>query len=209
MAQTNPYCSPVDAASAEVPPRITYSPGATIGVFATSGFIAGLCSGATVILRPLGVVSPGVFFGLALTYAITRSIQPLRIATRISLVACSTLAHLLAICAALLSMRLPGIGNGILSSAISGGLAGWVGATAVGFSIFVLVPRLRSMLMLGIVMLAGAIFGTLFGAVGVYISDHTTLGHPFDDLVIYPLWHTGVAASIALIAAAYMREHKK
>jgi len=66
----------------------------------------------------------------------------------------------------------------------------------VAIALVLSVEALRSFATIIAVSAAGAIFGSLFVIVGVYISDHTTGGHPLDDIVSFPLWQTGVALVI-------------
>ncbi len=167
-----------------------------IFVFARTGLASGLCSGFSVLLPPLAVLLPGAIFGVAISQSIDGSIESLRRDSKVSLVGCSTVAYIAAIVAALLSMRLTGFDNGLLSTAIAGAIAGGVGALLVALSIYVEVSRLHSRRMVLFVTLSGAVLGALVLLIGVYISDHTRFGHPFDDLVVYPLWQAGVAAAI-------------
>jgi len=98
--------------------------------------------------------------------------------------------------ASMLSVRLPGFDNGLLHGACAGAIGGGVGAMVVAAVLALIVPMLSPFRVVLIVPLAGACFGALFMFCGIYLSDHTPLGHPFDDIVAFPLWQTGVAASI-------------
>ena len=170
----------------------------SVAVFPVAGFVSGLCSGLTVIVQPLGAILPGVIFGAAISHAVHTSMKPLSSSQRSLLIVGSTVAYVVSIVVSLLSVRLPGFDNDFLSGAISGAIAGAAGAFVVALSLVVVVEDLRSEYMVCAVAFTGAVFGSLFVVVGVYISDHTAVGQPFDDIVAFPLWQVGVASAIPL-----------
>ncbi|NQV25591.1 MAG: hypothetical protein HQ518_14620 [Rhodopirellula sp.] len=165
-------------------------------VFAVAGLVSGLLSGLLVILQPLGIIAPGLLFGAALGHSFNASITPISLRQRAALNITSTFAFWCAIVATLLSARLPGFGNGFLYGAFAGAIGGGVGAMIVAIALVVIVPMLSRRRTLIIVTVAGACFGAIFVLCGVYISDYTTFGHPFDNIVSFPLWQTGVAAVV-------------
>jgi hypothetical protein len=166
--------------------------------FPLAGLCYGICSGFSVILQPLGIIAPGIFFGLALVYSFDASVTLLSAGKRATIIAASTCGYIIAIVASLLSARLPGFDNGLLYGVYAGTIAGGVGAIVVATSLAVVVSALSPVRTLLIVTLAGSIFGAGFMYVGIYISDRTPFGHPFDDFVSFPLWHAGVASVVPL-----------
>jgi hypothetical protein len=165
-------------------------------VFALAGLVSGLISGLSVILRPIGVVAPGLLFGAALGHAIHMRITSLSYGQRAMLMAGSTCGYFAAIVAALAATRLPGFNNGLLYGACAGAIGGGIGAMIVATSLLFIAPLLSPPRTLLNMTLAGACFGAIFMLCGVYISDHTALGHPFDDIVAFPVWQTGVASVV-------------
>lgn len=163
-------------------------------VFTVAGLFSGICSGLSVILQPLGIIAPGLLFGAAIGHSLNSSMTRLLPRQRIALIVASTGAYFTAMGATLLSARLPGFDNGLLYSAFAGAIGGGAGALIVATSLTVIAPILSPPRMLIIVTLAGACFGAIFMFCGVYISDHTALGHPVDDIVSFTLWQTGVAS---------------
>jgi len=166
--------------------------------FPVAGLCSGICSGLSVILQPLGIIAPGIFFGLALAYSFETSVMRISSGQRKTIIVASTGGYIIAIVASLLSARLPGFDNGLLYGMYAGTIAGGIGAMIVATSLAVTISTLAPIRTLFIVTLAGALFGAGFMFCGIYISDHTSIGHPFDDIVSFPLWQTGVASFIPL-----------
>ena len=165
-------------------------------VFSVAGFCSGLCSGLSVILQPLGIIVPGILFGAALSHATHTSLTSLSSGQRATLIVVSTGGYFSAIVASLLSMRLPGFDNGLLYSSFAGAIAGGIGALVVAGSLVVVIPELSTVVTLFIVTFAGAVLGSIFMLCSIYVSDHTSFGHPFDDIVSFSLWQMGVASVI-------------
>lgn len=165
-------------------------------VFPLAGLCSGLCSGLSVILPPFGIIAPGLLFGGAIAHSFHTSITRLSLHQRTTLVVASTGGYFGAIVASLLSVRLPGFDNGLLCSSFAGAIAGGVGSVVVATSLSVMIPILSPPRTLLIVTVAGTFFGAVFMSCSVYISDYTTFGHPFDDILSFPLWQTGVASVI-------------
>lgn len=172
--------------------------------FPVAGLVSGICSGLSSIVSPLGFLSPGVIFGIAISYAIHTTLKPLSFAQRCSLVGGSTFAHMIAIVVSLLSVRLPGFDNGFVSGALSGAIAGMAGGLGFATSLVVVVQELRSASTVLAVTLAGTVFGSLFIIVGVYIADYTAAGYPISYIVSFPLWQVGVASVIPVF---HVRRH--
>ncbi len=168
-------------------------------IFPVAGLCSGICSGISVIIPPLSIIAPGIFFGLALAHSLHASVTRLTPSQQIVIVASSSFGYLLAIIVlaiivGLLSARLPGFGNGLLSSAIAGTIAGGTGALIIAASVAFTISAMSPMRTLLIVPMTGALLGAGFLFFGVYISDRTAFGHPFDDIITFPLWQTGVAS---------------
>ncbi len=165
-------------------------------VFPIAGLCSGVCSGISVVVPPLGVFVPGILFGFALTYSLNTSVTRLTTGQQAAIIAASSTGFIAAIIACLLSARLPGFDNGLLYSTYAGAIAGTTGAMIVAVGILFTISSMSLIRTLLFVPVAGALFGAAFMFVGVYISDHTPFGHPFDDLVSFPLWQTGVASVV-------------
>lgn len=170
--------------------------------FTTAGFVSGWVSGVFATMPPLGLFLPGILFGVAISCAVDKSLMPLSFRQRTALVVSSITAYFVAIVVSPLPMSFPGFGNGFFSGGCSGAIAGGVGALIVAISLVVVVQVLRSISMVIVVSFAGALFGSLYVIVGVYISDHLDFepleSIPWGFLVTFPLWQTGVASVIPL-----------
>ncbi len=163
-------------------------------VFPVAGLCSGVCSGISVVVPPLGIFVPGILFGLALTHSLDTTVTRLTTGQRAAIIAASSIGFIAAIITCLLSARLPGFDNVLLYSTYAGAIAGGTGAVIVAAGILFTISEMSLMRTLLLVPAAGALFGAGFMFLGVYISDHTSFGHPFDDLVSFPLWQTGVAS---------------
>lgn len=166
-------------------------------LFLFAGLISGLFSGISVVLPLLGLLAPGFFFGAAIGYSLHATITRLSPWQHAALLLTSGVGYFAAAVACLFSTRLPGINNGLPSSAFAGAIGGGVGALIVACSLAVVASGVLSPLRtVVIVTLAGSLFGAIFLFCGVYISDRTAFGHPWDDVVTFPLWQSGVASVI-------------
>ena len=169
-----------------------------LDIFILIALASGVCSGVSVIVRPLGIVVPGLCFGLALCFALRLSGVPLGLGRAAILIATVTLGYLAAFVTCLLSMRLPGWTNsGFISGCLTGTIAGGTGAAIVALSLAFVVPRLRSTAPFVLTSVTGAVFGAVLDNVGTLISDCKSLGHPIDDLITFPIWQVAVAIAIA------------
>lgn len=163
-------------------------------VFPLAGLCSGVCSGVSVIVPPLGIIAPGILFGLALAHSLGTSVTRLTTGQRIAIIAGSCVGYVVAIVAGLLSARIPGFNNGLVYSACAGAISGGIGAMIVATSVVFATPATSRVRTLLIVPVTGALFGAGFMLITIYISDHTPFGHPFDDIVSFPFWQTGVAS---------------
>jgi len=159
--------------------------------FAAIGAFSGFCSGVLVAIPPLGLIVPGLSFGLAIVLAIPRKLTAWKSCTIIIL---SCVGYWTAIFASLLCVRIFG-STGLSTELTLGAISGGVGSAVVAISL-VSMKEFRCSRILIPVISSGAIAGALFVVLGIYISDHTALGHPADDLICFPIWHAAVAAAV-------------
>lgn len=172
-------------------------------VFPVAGLCSGICSGISVVLQPLGIIAPGIFFGLALAHSINASVTRLSTGQRFSIVTVSTGGYILAGVACLLCARLPEVDSWLFQSALAGIIAGTIGAMTVATSFAFTISAMSLVRTLLIVPVAGALLGAGFMILQVYLSDFTSFGHPYDDIVSFPLWQIGVASVIPFCRSSY------
>ena len=165
--------------------------------------VAGLCSGISVVLQPLGIIAPGIFFGLALAHSMDASVTRLSTGQRLSIIAASTSGYILAGVACLLCARLPEVDSWLLRTALPGTIAGAIGALTVATSFAFTISAMSPLRTLLIVPLAGALLGAGFMVLNVYISDCTSFGHPYGDILSFPLWQIGVASVIPFCRSSF------
>jgi hypothetical protein len=164
-------------------------------VFPIFGLFSGLCSGVSIVLPgPFLFIAPGFFFGVAIANAFDASVRRLTTAQWNTIAAASTVGYIAALVSFFLSSMLPAIDNGLLSGAFLGAIAGSAGGLFVAISIANAISASSPVRTLLLIPSAGALFGAAFIVVGVYLSDHTPLRHPFDDFVSYAIWQSGVAS---------------
>lgn len=175
-------------------------------VFPVAGLCSGLCSGISVVLQPLGIIAPGIFFGLALAHSMDTSVTRLSTGQRFSIIAVSTGGYIIAGVACLMCTRLPEVDSWLLRNALPGTIAGAIGAMIVATSFAFTISAISPVRTLLIVPAAGALLGAGFMVLSVYISDCTSFGHPYDDIVSFPLWQIGVASVIPFCRSSFRSE---
>lgn len=167
-------------------------------IFPGAGFLSGVASGISVALPPLGLFCPPIFFGIAITQALHRTLTPVTFWQRMALIGISVLAFALAMIGAILAIRLPGFDNGIFGGACSGAIGGGIGSFLIALGLILIVEDSKPLASLPVMTLAGMVCGALFAIVGVMISDNPADSHPLDDLIVFPLWQMGVASTIPM-----------
>ncbi|WP_146118852.1 hypothetical protein [Blastopirellula marina] len=165
-------------------------------IFPIFGFCAGICSGLSTIPPGWGVIAPGFFFGLALAFSWEACATRLAWYQGTAIVIGSTVGFVAAEITSILSYRFFDLGNGMLAGLHYGAVGGYAGGLIVAATLALVIPNFSIARTLLLVPFTGMFFGVIFVFCGIYISDHTPWGHPFDDLVTFPLWQTGVAAVI-------------
>lgn len=166
-------------------------------IFVYCALTSGLASELSVVLKPLGVIAPGILFGLALCYAVSVISERSTTISQTMIVVASTISYLVAEIVGVSSARLPGFNNGYVYGGIAGALAGFMGSLGVASALAYCENSLRSIGQVALTSLTGMVAGIAFTTVGVYISDSTPLGHPFDDFLTFPLWQVSVATAIS------------
>ena len=158
--------------------------------------IIGLLSGLISCTLPLvfhgGSLLPGLVFGVALLMIDPNRQVPLVSWRSIGFVALSTAAFIVAGFASLamttvVSDREP------VGIAIAGTVAGLMGGVLLALSYQLLIYDDVLMRPLAIVGVVSALSGALFTSIGVFLSDHPSVGHPIDDFVVFPIWQGAVA----------------
>jgi len=167
-------------------------------LFATA--VGGFASACSVLIQPAGVFAPGVIFGLAIAYAINRSVCRIDIGQTSGIAAGALLAYWCAGFTGLFSQRWLGQSTDFLSNALAGCVAGTIGALVVALFVYAAVAQFRSVRFVLSTALAGHLFGGLFLVSVTYLSDELRLPHPIDDFIGFPLWQAGLGTVIGLNA---------
>lgn len=165
-----------------------------------SGLASGLLSGLSVVVPGLVVFVPGFLFGGALCFAIQKSLTPIAVGQQLVLIVVSGVAYFLAEIGGLFfGAYLLGVDNGLFGGAIVGAISGCIGATLLVFPLITFVEESQPELTLLLTPFVGAILGSAFMVIGIFISDHTPIGHPWDDFLVFPMWQGGVAATMGVL----------
>ena len=147
--------------------RIT-SPRATFIICATLSAIA---SGLSTLFPGAGAILPGVFFGIAIAYAINRKIEPLRPISRVLLVTLSIFGFWIACVTAAITVRLYGGENSFMAGAVIGAAAGGAGASFVAACMAIASKYFQSMRVFVVTTLAGTTYGAVLVIAGVWLRD--------------------------------------
>ena len=174
--------------------RIT-SPRATFIICAT---VSAIATGLSPLFPGAGVILPGVFFGIAIAYAINRKIEPLRPISRVLLIALSIFGYWIACVTGAVTVRLYGGENGFMAGAVIGAAAGGAGASFVAAGVAIASNYFQSMRVFVVTTLAGTTYGAVFMIASVWLRDFI---HAPDSLVLvisFLIWQVGVASAIPL-----------
>jgi hypothetical protein len=158
------------------------------------GAVAGLASGISVVYKPLGVILPGILFGIAYCVAM-RIVVPARMSLprALGIIAGATIGYFVSGIVALATDHLP-VPSGWIEDAVAGLLG-----SVVGSSIFLVVaivcgcPPLQPARV--VIPFWGAAIAILL-PISVAISDDPNMGHPIDDFVFFILAHGIVLAML-------------
>ncbi|TWT42781.1 hypothetical protein KOR42_46360 [Thalassoglobus neptunius] len=168
-----------------------------IAIFVMCGLASGLLSCLSFVVPGLVVFIPGFLFGGAICFAIQKSLTPIAVWQQLVLIVVSGVAYFLAgIGGVFFGMNLLGVDNGLFGGAIVGAISGCIGATLLVFPLITFVEESQPELTLLLTPLVGTILGSAFIVIGVFIADHTSIGHPWGFFFVFPLWQGGVAATI-------------
>ena len=165
--------------------------------FPVAAAVSGFASGISYIVPGGGIIFPGLFFGIALAYAVHHTVEELKPAIGAVLVLLSTCGFWVACITTLFSIRLFGGGNNLASDFIAGILAGSAGASVLAAGLAISSERFQSFRFVAVISATGAVCGAAF-AVVVYLHDNAHLPHPIDFIFGYVIWQVGVASVVPL-----------
>jgi hypothetical protein len=159
------------------------------------GAVAGLASGISVVYKPpLGVILPGILFGIAYCVAM-KIVAPARMSLlrALGVIIGATIGYFVSGIVALVTDHIP-VPSGWPDAAVAGLLG-----SVVGSSIFLVAaivcdaPPLQPARV--VIPFWGAVIAILF-PISVAISDDPNMGHPIDGFVFFILAHGIVLAML-------------
>jgi hypothetical protein len=159
--------------------------------FPLAAVVSGLASGLSCLVPGFAIIFPGLFFGVAIAFAVHHKVGVLDPLMGVVLIVLSMFGYWIAGIATLLSIRFLGNGNILACGSIAGGVRACVTAVALAISS----KYFQSIRVVAVTTLAGAVCGVICGGV-IYLHDHKHMPHPLDSILMFLIWQVGVASVI-------------
>ena len=166
--------------------------------FPLAAVLSGFASGVSNIVPGGGIILPGLFFGIAMAFAVHHTIEAVSPVLGAVLILLSTFGFWVACITGLLTFRLTGGRNDFVSGSIAGMFAGGAGASLTAFGLAISSAYFPLMRVVIVMTLAGAAFGAVVFPVLIYLHDIGHLPHPLDFILEFVMWQVGVASVVPL-----------